>query len=63
MLKAISALTDKTIGELATQAIKDFVEKYYFKNGAKKSFLDLQPISFPAGNEKLSEDIDKVLYD
>ena len=60
-LKARAALAGKTIGETLTDAIWSYVGRP--GPGRKTgSVLDLRPERFPKGNERLSEEIDTVVY-
>ena len=60
-LKARAALTGRTMGQAVTEAIRA-----YLARGAPApktgSILDLTPVAFPKGSERLSEEIDAVVY-
>jgi plasmid stability protein len=60
-LKARAALTGRTIGELVTEAIRCYVAK---PAGLAKrgSLRDLTPETYPKGNERLSEEVDRIVY-
>ncbi len=59
-LKARAALTGKTIGELVTEAIRGYLARpMATKRG---SLRDLTPETYPKGNERLSEEIDAIVY-
>lgn len=60
-LKARAALEGKTIGEMVNQAIRCYLARPDLlpKRG---SLRDLIPESYPAGNERLSEEIDAIVY-
>ncbi len=60
-LKARAALTGKTIGELVNEAILCYLARpgVLPKRG---SLRDLTPEAYPKGNERLSEQIDAVVY-
>ena len=61
-LKAKAALTGKTIGETINEAIQQYLESP--RNDIKRTSLrDLIPEDYPEGNDRLSQDIDKVLFD
>ncbi len=60
-LKARAALEGKTIGELLNEAIKTFLDSVHTIK-KKKSLLDITPQPFPKGTEKLSEEVDSILY-
>ena len=60
-LKARAALTGKTIGEVVTEAIRC----YLARPGAllrRGSLRNLTPERYPKGNERLSVEIDSVVY-
>lgn len=60
-LKAQAALSGKTIGELVTEAIRCYLARPSAL--AKRGTLrDLTPEAYPKGNERLSEQIDAVVY-
>ena len=60
-MKARAALTGRTIGELVTAAIRCYLARpsALTKRG---SLRDLTPDAYPKGNERLSEQIDAVVY-
>ena len=60
-LKARAALTGKTIGEAMNDAIRAYLARPDMmpKTG---SLRDLIPEAFPAGNERLSTEIDQIVY-
>lgn len=60
-LKARAALAGKTIGELVNEAKRCYLERpnLLSKGG---SLRDLTPERYPEGNERLSEEIDAILY-
>ena len=60
-LKARAALSGKTIGELVTAAIRCYLGRpaALTKRG---SLRDLMPEAYPKGNERLSEQIDAIVY-
>lgn len=60
-LKARAALDGRTIGETVNEAIR----AYLATPGASArtgSLSDLRPRPYPPGNERLSEDVDTVVY-
>ena len=60
-LKARAALTGKTVGEAVSEAIR----AYLAGPGSLErtmSLGDLKPRSYPSGNDRLSEEIDVVVY-
>jgi plasmid stability protein len=60
-LKARAALSGKTIGELVTEAIRGYLARptALTKRG---SLRDLTPEAYPKGNERLSEQVDAIVY-
>jgi plasmid stability protein len=60
-LKARAALSGKTIGELMNEAIRAYLARPDALT-KKGSLRDLVPESYPKGNERLSEDIDTIVY-
>jgi hypothetical protein len=60
-LKARSALTGKTIGEVLTEAIRSYLAqpRIFPKRGSLRDWL---PERYPKGNKHLSEEIDKIVY-
>jgi plasmid stability protein len=60
-LKARAALEGRTIGEMVSEAIEAYLARPdpYRRRGTLRS---LQPIDFPFGTERLSEEIDAVVY-
>lgn len=60
-LKARAALTGKTIGEVVNEAIRSYLArpKTFSRRGSLK---DLIPETYPKGNERLSEEIDILVY-
>jgi len=59
-IKARAALEGKTIGQLVNEALRLYlaspspIDRYTLK--------DLEPVSFPPGSERLSEEIDETVY-
>ena len=60
-LKAKAALAGKTVGEMVNEAIQAYLARpdAYTKRGSLK---DLKPEEYPSGNERLSEEIDAIVY-
>jgi plasmid stability protein len=60
-LKARAALAGKTVGEMVNEALEAYLARpdLYTKRG---SLNDLKPEKYPRGNERLSENIDKIVY-
>jgi plasmid stability protein len=60
-LKARAALTGKTVGEAVNEAIRAYLARP--DAGAKDGSLrDLLPEPYPEGTERLSEQIDVIVY-
>jgi predicted DNA-binding protein len=60
-LKAHAALTGKTIGEVVNEAIRCYLARPKALS-KRRSLRNLRPESYPKGNERLSEKIDKIVY-
>ena len=60
-LKARAALEGRTIGETLNEAIRAYLAGHPAP-GRRGTLRDLAPRAFPEGNERLSEDIDLVVY-
>ena len=60
-LKAQASLEGKTVGYAVNEAVRAYVgwPGRWEKSGSLRS---LQPQEFPLGNERLSEEIDAVVY-
>ena len=60
-LKARAALTGRTIGETVNEAIETYLARpaSLLREG---TLADLRPQRFPPGNERLSEEVDPVVY-
>ena len=60
-LKAHAALTGKTIGETVNEAMRAFLTRIP-KPMKKRSLSELQPQDLGPGSERLSEEIDDIVY-
>jgi len=60
-LKARAALAGKTIGEMVNEASSAYLARPDMHT-KRSSLGDLKPESYPKGNERLSEEIDGVVY-
>ncbi len=60
-LKARAALEGHTIGEVINEAIRAYLARIE-PSREHRSLRDLQPESYPKGNERLSEKVDRLLY-
>lgn len=61
-LKARAALEDRTVGEVLTEAIRAYVGGGLAPFEKTGSLLDIEPVDFGPGNERLSEEIDEIVY-
>lgn len=61
LLKARAALAGKTVGEMVNEAIRAYLARPEFPTGPG-SLQDLIPEEYPEGTERLSEEIDSVVY-
>ncbi len=60
-IKARAALDGKTIGQAVSEAMRAYVARPVF--AAKRGTLrDLLPETYPDGTERLSEEIDAIVY-
>jgi plasmid stability protein len=60
-LRAQAALEGRTVGELISEAIRRYLAGTAVQR-PRSSLRALRPEPFPAGNERLSEEIDSVVY-
>lgn len=60
-LKARAALSGKTVGEAVNEAIRAYLARPLPEEG-RGSLCDWQPVAFPAGDERLSEEVDRIVY-
>lgn len=60
-LKARAALLGKTVGETVNEAIRAYLARPE-SHPRRGSLRDLVPFPFPEGSERLSEEIDDVVY-
>ena len=60
-LKAQASLEGRTIGDAVNEAIRAYVG-WPGRREKSGSLRSLRPQEFPAGNERLSEEIDAVVY-
>ncbi len=59
-IKARAALTGQTVGDAVSEAIRAYVARPAATRAG--SILDLTPEPYPAGTERLSEEIDRIVY-
>jgi plasmid stability protein len=60
-IRARAVLEGRTVGELISEAIRQFLKRGPAKRG-RRSLRELQPEPYPEGNERLSIDIDAIVY-
>jgi len=61
--RAMSVAERLKLGEALTIAMKRLIEeKEKRKTNSAKILLTLKPFDFGAGNEKLSKEVDRILY-
>jgi plasmid stability protein len=60
-LKARAALSGRTIGDLVNEAIRSYLARPG-SDPRRGSLVDLASEDYPVGNERLSEEIDAVVY-
>ena len=60
-LRARAVLEGRTVGELISEAIRDYLGRGAVKRGAA-SLRMLRPEPYQEGNEQLSSEIDAVVY-
>ena len=60
-LRARAALEGRTVGEVLNEAIYGYLARF-MPSSKKKSLRALQPESYAEGNERLSCEIDSVVY-
>lgn len=60
-LRAQAALEGRTLGQLLNEAIRSYLARGSEKP-RKTSLRDLQPEPYPDGNERLSSEIDAIVY-
>ncbi len=60
-LKARAALTGKTMGEAVSEAIRAYLARPDLPR-KEGSLVDLVPELYPEGTERLSDEIDAIVY-
>ena len=60
-LKARAALHGTTVGELMNEALRAWLA-VPDAGSRRRSLAELRPEAYPKGNERLSEEIDTVVY-
>jgi plasmid stability protein len=59
-IRARAALTGMTVGEAVSEAMRAYLARP--ETSKSGSLRDLVPEPFPVGNERLSDEIDAVVY-
>jgi plasmid stability protein len=60
-LKARAALAGRTIGEVINEALRAYLA-FPHAHEKRGSLRDLEPQRYPPGNERLSEEVDAIVY-
>ena len=60
-LRARAVLEGRTVGELISEAIRGYLGRRAVKQGMT-SLRSLRPEPYPEGNERLSSEIDAIVY-
>ena len=60
--KAEAVRDGLSVGEAVTHALRQWLESRRKRHAVKKSLLDLKPVDFGPGSEKLSRQVDEVVY-
>lgn len=60
-VKARAALAGKTVGDAINEAMETWLARPDVQ-GRTGSLRDLVPEAYPAGNKRLSEEVDSVVY-
>lgn len=60
-MRARAAMEGRTVGDLISEAIREYLKRGPAKRG-RRSLRELQPEPYPEGNERLSIEIDAIVY-
>jgi hypothetical protein len=60
-LKARAALTGRNVGDLVNEALQGYLGRTAIAE-KRGSLSQLEPVAFAEGNERLSEEIDAIVY-
>ncbi len=60
-LKARAAREGRTMGQMVNEAIRSYLARPE-SAGEEGSLLDITPEQWPVGNERVSEEIDAIVY-
>ncbi len=58
--RALAVLEGRTVGDVVNEALRSYLKRPVLKG--KRSLAELRPEPFPEGNERLSCEIDEVVY-
>ena len=61
-LLARAALEGRPLADLVNEAIRAWLARTEATRPRRRSLRDLQPEPFPEGNERLSDEIDRIVY-
>ena len=62
-LRARAVIQGRTVGDLLNEAMRAYLARIAISQRQSRSTLrDLEPESFPVGNERLSQEIDLIVY-
>lgn len=61
-LKARAALSGTTIGESVNEAIRAYLARPDRLQDSSGTLADLRPRDYPEGNERLSDEVDAIVY-
>lgn len=59
-LRARAALTRTTVGEAVNEAMRAYLARP--ETSKTGSITGLAPVTYPRGNERLSEEVDEIVY-
>jgi plasmid stability protein len=60
-MRARAVLEGRTVGDLISEAMREYLKRGPVKRG-RKSLRELHPELYPEGNERLSLEIDAIVY-
>lgn len=60
-MRARAVLEGRTVGDLISEAMREYLKREPIKRG-RRSLRELRPEPYPEGNERLSLEIDTIVY-
>lgn len=60
-LREQAVMQGRNVGDLVNEAVRAYLARVAVRQ-RRSSLRDLKPESFPPGNERLSEEIDDIVY-